>query len=898
MRFVMQDYTGALTAPTTEIPSSVPIHLNVIPGELREIPQWVGWIWKQDEKQKWTKLPINPKTGFSASSTDPSTWSSFDEALESLQREELAGVGFVITENDLFVGIDLDDCRDPQTGTIDSWAQEIIDRVASYSEVTPSGTGVRIWITTQDGLLPEGEKGRRKGPIEVYAANRFFTVTGQSVCDGKGIVDRTEELETFYSETFPPKVVKLRSHVVSPPLTDDEVILNICGTPYFDKFLRLMGGDLSDYEGDHSRADLALLGMLAFYTQDPDQLDRLFRKSKLYRQKWERDDYRLRTINQALEREEVYLGDASFEQSEEPETDAESGPSDEGQPEDPETQAETNAEEDPPENAGTQTENGSSEQEQSEEPEANAESGSSDDGQSEEPETQEEAPESGNALLDDLRALLSRYVCYPSLHALIAHVLWIAQTHAMDAWDSTPRLAVQSSEPASGKTRALELTGLLVPRPIETTNVSAAYLFRKVSDPDGRPTLLMDEADTLFGPKAKDHEDIRGLLNAGHRKGAVTGRCTMQGKMVVTEEFPAYCAVALAGLGQLPDTVQSRSVVLRMRRRAPHETVEPFRRRQAEKIALPLRERLEAWGKTLAKRDQDAWPEMPPGVEDRDADVWEPLIAVADEAGGEWPSLARSAAMALVAESKESSPSLGIRLLFDLRTIFKGKEGMPTADILKALIELDESPWGEMYGGKPLNSRGLAKRLAAYGVKPKMIRFGATTARGYARSDLIDAWTRYLPPVTDDVTEHVTDEGGKPPHSDADVADVTDVTSISGEAEGQVSDTPNLSERGFSNLSKSIITKEEKECDPCGPSDSLPPSPGKSVTSVTGVTSSRVCLEPKCTNPLPSDHVGFYCVQHGGSKPSRFDELMAQAEIEGRKSMEWLKQDLREEAAQ
>jgi hypothetical protein len=190
------------------------------------------------------------------------------------------------------------------------------------------------------------------------------------MCDGKEIADRTEELEAFYSETFPPKVVKLRSHVVSPPLTDDEVILNICGTPYFDKFLRLMGGDLSDYGGDHSAADLALLGMLAYWTQDWDQLDRLFRQSKLYRSKWERADYRERTIAKALEREEVYLGDARFEQSEEPETDAERGSSEDEQPEDPDAQAETNSEDVPSEIAGTQTENGSSEKEQSEEPKA------------------------------------------------------------------------------------------------------------------------------------------------------------------------------------------------------------------------------------------------------------------------------------------------------------------------------------------------------------------------------------------------------------------------------------------------------------------------------------------------------------------------------------------------
>src|SRR5687767_7857305 len=149
----------------------------------------------------------------------------------------------------------------------------------------------------------------------------------------------------------------------------------------------------------------------------------------------------------------------------------------------------------------------------------------------------------------------------------------------MEAWESTPRIAFLSPEPGSGKTRALEITETLVPRPVEAVNTTPAYLFRKVSDPEGAPTLLYDEIDTLFGPKAKDNEEIRGMLNAGHRRGAMAGRCVVRGKLVMTEELPAYCAVALAGLHTLPDTILTRCVVVPMRRRAPTERVEPYRRR-------------------------------------------------------------------------------------------------------------------------------------------------------------------------------------------------------------------------------------------------------------------------------------------------------------------------------
>src|SRR5215218_8427736 len=187
----------------------------------------------------------------------------------------------------------------------------------------------------------------------------------------------------------------------------------------------------------------------------------------------------------------------------------------------------------------------------------------------------------GAELLDDVESFLARFVAYPSKAARIAHC-WF-----MDSWESTPRIAFLSPEPGSGKSRALEVTEPLVPRPVHAVNTTPAYLFRKVSDPDGAPTILYDEIDTLFGPKAKDNEDVRGMLNAGHRRGALAGRCVVKGKTVLTEELPAYCAVALAGLDDLPDTIDSRTIKIRMRRRAPGEKVEPWRHRVNRREAEP-----------------------------------------------------------------------------------------------------------------------------------------------------------------------------------------------------------------------------------------------------------------------------------------------------------------------
>jgi hypothetical protein len=355
----------------------------------------------------------------------------------------------------------------------------------------------------------------------------------------------------------------------------------------------------------------------------------------------------------------------------------------------------------------------------------------------------DDAPQAPPQPLDSVEAFLRRFVAYPSEHARAAHVLWIAHTHMMDAWESTPRIAFLSPEPGSGKSRALEVSEPLVPRPVEAVNVTPAYLFRKVGDKDGRPTILYDEIDTVFGPRTKDNnEEIRGLLNAGHRKHGSAGRCVVRGKEVFTEEIPAYCAVALAGLGDLPDTILTRAVVVRMRRRAPNEIVEPYRRRLHLPQGEAIREKLKLWCASLTDVC-DPWPVMPASITDRDADVWEALLAIADAAGGDWPERARKAAVALVAESKGTTPSLGVRMLADLRKVFGTQESMSTDSIIKALCAMDESPWADVRG-KPIDARGIAHRLGTYGIKAKSIRIGEHIQRGYTRADLHDSWQRYL----------------------------------------------------------------------------------------------------------------------------------------------------------
>jgi hypothetical protein len=445
-------------------------------------------------------------------------------------------------------------------------------------------------------------------------------------------------------------------------------------------------------------------------------------------------------------------------------------------------------------------------------------------------------------LLDEIHKFVGRFIAYPSEHAHVAHVLWIAHTHLMDAWESTPRLAFLSPEPSSGKTRALEITELLVPNAVEAINVTPAYLFRKVGADDAKPTILYDEIDTVFGPKAKENEEIRGLLNAGHRRGAVAGRCVVHGNKVETEEISAFCAVALAGLGWLPDTILTRAVTLRMRRRAPGEKITAFRRRVHAPAGHALRARLAAWAAGAMQAMTDARPDMPAGIEDRNADVWEPLLAIADGAGGGWPDRAREAAKALVGAAGDAEPSLGLRLLADLRTIFvasdkasgKSTDAMPTSVILPRLIDLPESPWGDLRG-KPINDRVLAKRLRQYGIKSKDVYIHDRALKGYAREDLHDVWLRYLPPLDSAEAREArgareTPENGGSSHEN--LADVEDCERE--EPPGERDESADLAD------SK---REEPSERDENNPAESNAPADLADLADVRGNRGERICAQ-------------------------------------------------------
>jgi putative DNA primase/helicase len=277
--------------------------VSVLPEVLREREQWVCWR-EEDREGKPTKIPVTPRGGGFASSTDPETWGGFETALEYTETEYADGVGFVFTDDDPIVGVDLDDCRDPETGDVDDAARDIIDRLDSYTEVSPSGTGYHVLIR---GELPDGRN--RRGSIELYDTARFFTVTGDHVDETPTHVARRQDaLAAIHHEYVQDTDSDTASEsgqrgatdeeaatngavTVDVDLEDEELLEKATNASNGEKFERLWNGNTVGYDSQ-SEADMALCYLLAFWTGgDRTRIDHLFRESGLLREKWDEVHY-------------------------------------------------------------------------------------------------------------------------------------------------------------------------------------------------------------------------------------------------------------------------------------------------------------------------------------------------------------------------------------------------------------------------------------------------------------------------------------------------------------------------------------------------------------------------------------------------------------------------------
>ncbi|WP_051324887.1 DUF3631 domain-containing protein [Candidatus Solirubrobacter pratensis] len=374
-----------------------------------------------------------------------------------------------------------------------------------------------------------------------------------------------------------------------------------------------------------------------------------------------------------------------------------------------------------------------------------------------------EAREGGTGpavLLDEVSSEVGSYIALrPEQTTAVA--LWVLHAHAVEGAEVTPYLAITSAEKRSGKSLLLLTLQQLVPHAWYAIAPTEAVLYRKIAR--DRPTLLLDEVDTFFGRNAAQHEGVRALLNAGHRRGATVPRCV--GKNYEVHDFPTFCAKALAAIGELPDTVADRSIQIRLRRRAVHETVARSYRREVEARLTPLRDRIAEWAVDATPALVDARPAFPEALHDRAADAWEPLFAIADAAGGDWPESARRAAI-LLSGGQLDDGSLGIRLLADIQEVFAHDDRLSTTELVRRLHGLAEAPWSEIADGRPLTAARLAALLRAYDISSRQIRLPDRRAQGYHRHQFEDAWSRYLP-ATPSGDRHVAPDN---PDTDATAA--------------------------------------------------------------------------------------------------------------------------------
>jgi putative DNA primase/helicase len=324
--------------------------------------------------------------------------------------------------------------------------------------------------------------------------------------------------------------------------------------------------------------------------------------------------------------------------------------------------------------------------------------------------------------------------------ATVAVALWTVHAHAHEAAEVNPFLAIVSPVMRCGKTTLLRVLGQLVPRMLATSNITPAAIFRTVDR--FRPTLLIDEADTFI----RQSSEMRGILDGGHtRRTASIVRTT--GEQHEARQFSTWCPKAIALIGRLPATLQDRSIVIPMKRREPGEYVERFRERKLADLD-PLSRRAARWAKDHFAKLRSADPLVPDALDDRAADNWRPLLAIADAAGGDWPRLARGAALRLSGSEQRLEDSLGTQLLGDIKTIFDDQPSSPgtasgrisSADLIAALVAAEDRPWST------LNARQLAQHLAPFDIAPKQLRLGDMNVRGYERAQFDDAFARYLGP--------------------------------------------------------------------------------------------------------------------------------------------------------
>jgi hypothetical protein len=411
----------------------------------------------------------------------------------------------------------------------------------------------------------------------------------------------------------------------------------------------------------------------------------------------------------------------------------------------------------------------------------------------------------GGELLDEIETFIRRFVVFRSPAASRVLAAWVLHSHAFESSDSTPYMGIVSPVKRCGKSRLEEVLQLVARRAWKIDGApSEATLFRKIEAE--APALLLDEADALWGGGDVRTEPLRAIFNSGNRRGATVPRCVGEGKNQEVLDFSVYCPKVLSGIktSRWPDTVLDRCFLIPLRRRARGEQIERLRIRKVGPEAKAIYDRASRWAMAAAAALTEAEPELPDELDDRAQDGAEPLLAIAEQAGGEWPELIRDALLELHGAREVKDDSWGIQLLADIRQAFGADAERLSGQELRARLKADdEKPWAAWgKGDSGLTARGMATLLGDFNIESKQIWLGGKNLRGYERADFKDAWVRYLPENDDSSARCArtalasqeqaqlevlggsgssTSESAENPHEQRDLADLADRTPKSGE---------------------------------------------------------------------------------------------------------------------
>ena len=703
---------------TTRPPIIIPPAL----APLAKRKRFVGWKWENGKNGKLTKVPYRGHTpNRKASSKDPETWCLLDDAMRAYSEGKVDGIGFVLTGSGV-TAIDVDDCRAKTTGIIAPWASDLIKRSGSYAEITPSEEGVRIIG------LGRGKHLHRKFSVpdtngvscELYRrATRVITITGQQLGTATKLTKLDALLDRLYAELNGAKQKKPKSKGGARKL--DDLIKN---------------GEGGHFGGDRSRAVWFVINRLLELGKSADEIVAVLidPANGIAAHCLDQGDPERHARRQIEKAQQQQNGD-----------DAEI-----------ERLAKLSAAEyehqrkDAADKLGYRT----SILDRLVAAERTKLGLDADDGKQghaitfPEPEPWPQ-PVDGAALLADLASNIRNHVVM-SDHERDICALWVVHTYLIKRFKISPKLWIRSPVMRCGKTTLLEVLAELVFRAWTTGSITKAALFRVIEM--YHPTLLIDEIDTFVGED--EDRELRGMLNHSHRYDGTVTRTV--GEDHEPRKFSVYAAVALSGIGGLAATLADRSVVAELKRRRPGETIAPLRIGRMQHLH-ELRRRIVRWiadhEEHIAERD----PKMP-SIIDREADNWQVLLAIADEAGGEWPERARKVAVASHDPEEADSAGRLEMLLADIRKIFadQGTE-MPdlygaaqviisSAKLVKALVGLEGRPWAEMgKNRKPLTQHGLARMLKPLKITPEKVGPRDQRVNGYIRAKFDDAFERYVP---------------------------------------------------------------------------------------------------------------------------------------------------------